>query len=414
MTTHRTTFDDRQRFVQQHALGESYAAIAQASGWQAETVRQHCEAVQRTGVTALQPRLPGPPPRGVLSTFAPVVRFAALRLKRLHPAWGPAVILDELCERPSTRRTRLPHVSQLAAYFHQFGARLIQPRRHLQLPAAEAVLPEPVARVFQLDMQERLYLAPLGYFNVLNIRAPQWGLTVGCYPHPAGRKRWACKVSQAQARDDCRHTFELWGLPDVVQTDRDKVLVASGDYPFPSFFTLWLVGLDIQHRLIQRVIQNGSVERCHRTFDKQMLSGCTASDWPTFLQYVDQEVVRLNERLPSRARACRGAVPLAAHPEALIPRRVYTATRETELFELTRVYTYLAQGRWVRQASTHGQLSFADQIWNAGHRFEDHPVVITFLAETHDFLISTPEGSAIKRMPSSWITEAAIRGVSMP
>jgi hypothetical protein len=413
MSTHPgTTFEDRQQFVQQHQQGATYAAIAQASGWKVETVRKHCQAFQRNGVTGLQPRPSGPPPHGVLSTFTPVVRFAALRLKREHSAWGPAVIIDELRQRANTRSYRLPHVSQLAAYFQQFGTRLIQPRRHLQLPATVSVPATGQPLVFQLDMQERLYLPQLGYFNVLNLRAPQWGLMVGCYPHPAGHKRWACKVSQTEARDDCQRTFERWGLPDVVQTDRDKVLVPSGNYPFPSFFTLWLVGLGIQHRLIQRVTQNGSVERCHRTFDKQMLSGCTARDWPTFLQHVGQEVIRLNERLPSRARACQGAVPIVAHPEALSPRRPYAVAHEDQRFDLTRVYAYLAQGRWVRQASTHGQLSFADHIWNAGHQFEDQPVVITFSADTHDFVISAPEGTEIKRMPSTWITEAAIRGLA--
>jgi hypothetical protein len=58
--------------------------------------------------------------------------------------------------------------------------------------------------MYELDMQERLFLPALGYFNVLNIRAPRWGLTVGCYPHPAGQQRWSSKVSQDEARDDCR------------------------------------------------------------------------------------------------------------------------------------------------------------------------------------------------------------------
>jgi hypothetical protein len=57
------------------------------------------------------------------------------------------------------------------------------------------------------------------------------------------------------------------------------------------------------------VIQNGSVERSHRTFDKQMLCGVETADWPTFLKHVAAEQVRLNERIPSRARACQGLPP---------------------------------------------------------------------------------------------------------
>ena len=137
-------------------------------------------AFAREGASVLQPKRPGPAACGPLSTFDPVVRWAALRVKRAHPAWGPAVVLDELRQRRSTRRKRLPHISQLAAYFQQFGSRLVQPRRHVQLPPAPAPAPEQATGiVFQLDMQERLSLPALGYFNVLNIRANMLKMLVG-------------------------------------------------------------------------------------------------------------------------------------------------------------------------------------------------------------------------------------------
>jgi hypothetical protein len=410
---HSTTFPERDQFVQMHQAQSTYTEISQQTGWARETVRKHCRNFRRRGVAALPPQRPGPPARGPLSTFAPLVRYAALRVKREHPAWGPAVILDELRQRTSLHNQRLPSVSQLAVYYQQFGERLLQPRRHLQLPPPPpTAVPTSEVIVFQLDMQERLHLPQLGYFNVVNVRAPAWGLSVGCYPHPAGEKRWQHKVSLTQIREDCRQTFAQWGLPEVVQTDRDKVLVPSGEYPFPSVFTLWLVGLGVQHRLIQRVTQNGSVERSHRTFDKQMLSGVTCTTWTTFLSHVAAEQVRLNERLPSRAKACRGQIPVVAHPEARVPRRPYRCEQEPLLFDMRRVYAYLAQGRWVRQASTHGQFKFADWVWSAGRRYENQAVVITFTAETHEFVISTTAGAEIKRMPSDWLTEATIRGVS--
>lgn len=410
---HVTTYAEREQFVQLHQAGLSYTAIAERCGWGRETVRHYCRAFRRAGLAGLRLKRPGPEAGGPLSSFAPLVRFAALRIKRLHPAWGPAVILDELRQRSSTRDLPLPHVSQMAAYFQQFGARLVQPRRHLQFPPAIPGVPtDNPPLLYQLDMQERLVLPGLGYFNVLAIRAPQWGLTLGYYAHPAGEQRWQRKVSQAEARQDCRQTFARWGLPDVVQTDRDKVLTATGEYPFPSWFTLWLIGLGIEHRLIRRVIQNGSVERSHRTFDKQMLSGATCPDWPTFHAHIAAELVRLNERLPSRAKACRGQIPLLAHPEAQTPRRPYCLQREAQCFAMQRVYTYLVSGRWVRQASTHGQFSFADLTWNASRSYEGQRVVVTFTPDTHEFVLSTADGTEIKRMPGDWVSEATIRGLS--
>lgn len=410
----KTTYVDREQFVQQHEKGMTYAAIARQSGWSLETVKKHCQNYRRHGVEALQPRRPGPEVQGALCRFDPLVRWAALRIKKTHPAWGPAVVLDELRQRPSTRLLTLPGISQLGAYFQQFGSRLVKPRRRLQLPPSpETAVTLSSALVFQLDIQERLYLPQLGYFNILNIRAPGWGITVGCYPHQAGKRQWQCKVSQAEIRADCRHTFTQWGLPDVLQTDREKVIVSSSDYPFPSWFTLWLVGLGIEHRLIQRVTQNGCIERCHLTVDKQMLSGANPADWAAFLQHVADELIRLNERLPSRAKACQGQIPLQAHPEALHPQRPYHPQEEDNLFDMQRVDEYLAGGRWVRQASTHGQFKLANRVFNAGRRFENCPVILTFTADTREFILRTAAGDEIKRLSASWINEAAIRDLSV-
>jgi hypothetical protein len=176
-------------------------------------------------------------------------------------------------------------------------------------------------------------------------------------------------------------------------------------------FTFWLIGLGLSHRLIQRVTQNGSVERCHRTFDKQMLSGVDRADWPAFLVHIATEQTRLNERVPSRVKACHGQLPLVAHPEALTPRRPYSRAQEAELFDMQRVYQYLAGGRWGRHASPHGQFKFADRVWNVGTLAASQPLVITFQVETRQFVVSSANGHELKRLPSAWLTEAAIRGL---
>ena len=306
-THHRTTFADRERFATLHQEGCSYPGIAKECGWKEETVKKHCLTHQHDPARALQPKKPGPPRTGILSAFDPVVRFAILRVKRQYPEWGAVVVLDEVAQRPSVKGRKLSKAAQTAAYFHQFGNRLVTHQRNLRLPPPVEPIPEgKEVVIFQLDMQERQYVDKLGYFNVVNVRAPKWGITVGCFPHQAGEKRWARKVSQAEAREDCRDTFEKWGLPDIFQTDKDKVLVCTDETPFPTDFTLWLVGMGIHHNIIRRVTQNASVERSHRTFDKQMLSGVQAETWLDFLAHIQSEQTRLTERIPSRANACRG------------------------------------------------------------------------------------------------------------
>lgn len=409
---HRTTFPDRDRLVKLHQQGLSYATIAKECGWKEVTVKKHCLAYQQSPDMALQPKKPGPPPRGILSTVDPVVRFAILRVKLHHPEWGAVVVLDEVAQRASVPGLKLPKPAQVGAYFHQFGNRLVTYKRNLRLPPPIEPIPESPDRVvFQLDMQERLYLEPLGYFNVLQIRAPRWGMTVGCYPHPAGEKRWQRKVSQHEAREDCRATFEKWGLPDVMQTDKDKVLVCTAETPFPTDFTLWLVALGIHHKIIQRVTQNASVERSHRTFDKQMLSGVTLDTWTAFFEHIEREQTRLTERIPSRAKACRGQIPIQAHPEARTPKCIYRRELEDQLFDLQRVFQYLAGGKWLRSASPKGQFHFADRVYSVGTAYPSQYVTITFDLETKQFVVHSQTGAEIKRLPAEWLTEARIRGL---
>ncbi len=408
----RTTFADRERFVELHQAGWSYPAIACECGWKAETVKKHCERYRQDAGTALQPKCAGPSPSGILSHFDPIIRFAILRVKRKHMEWGAVVILDEVAQRPSSKGRHLPKPAQTAAYFRQFGDRLVGHQRNLRLPPTVEPIPEGRdVVVFQLDMQERLQLDVLGYFNVVEIRAPKWGITVGYYPHQAGEKRWERKVSQAEAREDCRDTFEKWGLPDIFQTDKDKVLVCTDETPFPTDFILWLVGLGVIHKIIQRVTQNASVERAHRTFDKQMLSGVEANAWSDFLTHVQAELKRLTERIPSRANACHGQIPIQAHPEALTPKRPYQRVLEDQLFDIQRVYQYLAGGKWVRHTSAKGQFHFASRVYSVGTAYPRHYVTMTFDLETRQFVAHSQTGEEIKRLSADWLTEARIRGL---
>lgn len=413
MSKRTSTYADRKRFVELREGGWSYKAIAQECGWKEETVKKHCLAYGHDPERALDPKTAGPSRQGILSSFAGVVRFALLRVKRQHPAWGAAVVLDEVAGRASVKGRKLPKPAQAAAYFQQFGKRLVGYKRNLRLPPPVSVVSEgETPLVFQLDMQERLQLENLGYFNVLQIRAPQWGITVGTYPHQAGEKRWQRKVSQAEARNDCRQTFEQWGLPDVLQTDKDKVLACSDETPFPTDFTLWLVGLDIQHNIIQRVTQNASVERSHRTFDKQTLSGAQPETWQAFLEHVRQEQTRLTERIPSRAKACHGKIPIQAHPEARTPKRLYRYELESHLFVFDKVYQYLAGGKWLRSASAKGQFHFADQVYSVGTAHASQFVALTFDLQTKEFLVHSQTGALLKRLPANWLTRSRICGLS--
>jgi hypothetical protein len=57
-----------------------------------------------------------------------------------------------------------------------------------------------------------------------------------------------CKLSLREIQDDLRCVFTEYGLPCAIQTDREVVYGRPLVEAFPTLFTLWLVGLGVEHR----------------------------------------------------------------------------------------------------------------------------------------------------------------------
>lgn len=409
----RTSYADRLEIVTLREAGYSYPQIVQRTGWSYETVRNVCRQHKRQGPAALQPARLGRPPTGPLGTFAPVVRFACLRLKRHYPGWGPDVIRAELDKQPWARKVDLPSPSRIGAYFSQFGDRLLVPRRHTRLQAEPLGPAEPVVHgCWQLDVDERVFLPGVGYTHILNIVDHTSGLKMGARLFPAQLQGRRCRVAWPQYRQALRQAFTRWGLPDRIRTDRDQVLVAKDNYPFPMAATLWLAGLDIEHELIQRVTQNGCVERSHRTWEGR-LDGYgpfdTLAAWQTM---VDYERWRMNVVLPSRGRGCRRQPPLLVYPEVRTPRRWYRPQDELAQFDFQRVQQYLAQGKWVRRTSVKGQFSLNGQTFNLGVTYKHRWVHITYRPDVGFEAVCPPDEAVVLTFQLARLTVAELTGLS--
>ena len=410
----RTTLADRQHIVALKKAGQSHQVVADATGWSVETVRKVWRNFQRAGKAGLTAAQIGRPASRPLSTFDPLVRYVALRRKLERPHAGPDVILADMAIRPSLQGLHLPSSSSLGAYFSTFGDRLVTPRRHLQLPGQSSQL-APVTAVHEcwlLDFDELLNWPGVGWANVMNVTDLATGIKIGSYVHPAGSPQKRYLISWEQIQANLRIAFSHWGLPDRFRTDRDRRLVAPGEYPVPMPFTLWLAGLGIQHEIIQRVTQNGGVERFHRTWEGRLLDLALGSDWQAVQDYVNYEVWRMNAVLPSRGRNCRRRPPLLVYPEARTPRRYYSFQEELRIFQLERVEAYLAEGRWLRRTSAKGQFSFQSDVLNAKKPYARQIVMITFNARTHQFQVRPAESDeVILRFRPDWLSVAAITGL---
>ena len=191
------------------------------------------------------------------------------------------------------------------------------------------------------------------------------------------------KLEWTEVRDVLRGGFSEWQtLPDSVQTDNELGLAGGPNDPYPGQLTLWLVGLGVKHRFIRPGCPTDQphIERNHRTLDNFALDDEALSDVEHLQQALDRERCVHNQMFPSQASDCAGRPPLVAHPELLTPRRYYQPELELALFDLQRVYDYLATFTFERKVSSSAQASLGRRMYSLGKKLVREQEVKTVLA----------------------------------
>jgi hypothetical protein len=307
----RTTPEQRQRFHALHLGGQSYPEIATRERVSAECVRYWCRRLQRGGCSHshVQHRAPG-----LLSRFTPRIRYGVLRLRLQHPRWGPDRIRWHLRKHIALKGIRLPSVASIGRYLNQWVRFRRSPRPKLlrDQPAA----PKAVHQRWQIDFKLGIGLRDGTRVNLHTVRDPVGEACLGAQVFPAGRiHQPRSPVTCLQVRAVLRTCFAQWGtLPAEIQTDGEPVLTGQAGDPFPSFFTLWLKGLGIEHRVIRpgRPTDNAAVERCHRTVHDYAIVGNEKASWQELQRLLNQAVYELNFELSSHAEGCHGRPPVLA------------------------------------------------------------------------------------------------------
>jgi hypothetical protein len=210
-----------------------------------------------------------------------------------------------------------------------------------------------------------------------------------------------------------RQAFTQWGLPKRIRTDRDRVIVSEGNYPFPKCFTLWLVGLGIEHQLIRRVTENGCVERAHQTWEGRLQGYGPFENLSAWQHIIDYERWRMNAVLPSRGRNCRRQPPLMVYPEARTPLRFYRPADELALFDFGRVQAYLSSGQWFRKTSVNGVFSFNSQIFILGRAHKESIALITYDPILGFQVACPPDSSTISTIDVDGLSVSDITGLSV-
>lgn len=399
----------RRQFYEFYLDGTTYQEIADHFGVSKECVRYWCRR-QRDGKgcgTCFHRKAAGP-----LSRSNPKVRYCILRLRLEHPRWGPNRIWAKLKKRPSLQGLKLPSEASIARYLHQW-------RRFRRRPKKKPVRkrfqqPIVVHQRWQVDFKVGIRLGSGLRVNLHTVRDPVGAAYIGDFVFPTGTRQR--RVKMEEVRTVLRRCFARWGtLPDEVQTDGETVLVNPHKDSFPSTFTLWLKGLDIEHLVIQNVTSNAEVERCHRTVNDYAVVG-NEDKTPEQLQHIlDQSTYELNFELFSRAKDCAGRPPVVAHPELLQPRRPFQPQQELALFDLNRVDAYLATFSWRRAVDTNGVVSLGGKRrrYSIGRSYAGHEVNVRFDPADRHFVFSqvNDPDHAIKRSPAKKLDVGDLMGL---
>jgi len=414
---------EKERIYQGMLKGQSVGESAQGVGCSQACVLKWRRIGRKRGLEGMRARRLGRGKKGVLSQFEAEVREQAKELKVKHPGWGADRVLVELGKDSGVPR-RLPSRSRLAAYFKQCCPEAVA-RRNPRPPAkAKPLKASSVHQIWEVDSQEKIVLANGEIATICNIRDPFGAAMIASQAFSVKTEKHWRKLKWTEVRQVLRRAFFEWNtLPDDILTDNELCLAGTSHDPFPGKLTLWLVGLGIGHQFIRphRPTDQPEIERSHRTMDGFALHPEALADLSSLQASLDYERVMYNHFFPTQASDCQRHPPLQAHPELLTSRRYYHPDAEVYLFDIQRVYDYLASfPPFRRKVLTSGQISLGKRMYCIGMKLIKKRnlqfVLASFDPHLAEWVVSTDEPQPVEllRFPIKGMDFFSLTGLNTP
>jgi len=401
---------EQEELIQRKHAGASHAAVAQALHCAPETVRKHWKRLRH----GLIRRKRGRPARGILSTYPELIRQTALSLKTRHPHWGPANVLIALRKQPALLGERLPSGSRLSALFKADCPEAVQSHQPRKGSGRRAVKPAVAHQRWQIDTKEKIRLGDGELASSLEIRDPVSAVMIAAQAFLTTRTPHTCrKLSLDEIRSSLRWAFGTWGQPVQIQTDHEDVYAGAPQSDFPMPFTLWLVGLGIEHVFSRRnrPTDQPHIERNHRTLGDLSWKDQPPRDLADLQAQLDTDCARYNQEYPAHAADCQGQPPLVRHPEAVYSGRPFPLGSEWTTFSLERVDHYLAQFHWVRKVDSNGCVFLGDQRYSLGRTYRSQRVSAHYVPAQRAFRFDTEQGAWIKTLPAKGLEKTDLTGL---
>lgn len=304
----------------------------------------------------------GRPASGFLSSFPSSMVSLIKQLRVDHPGWGAGFILYEMVEKHGYSYAVLPDIATVNRYFKQQGLIAVKPPKK-DLPKS---LGSSAVRYchdrWEMDAQGAVKTTGLNYVVLINVKDTKSKAYIMSFPVMVKTRNHQPKTKHYQWT--LRLAFIEWGLPKVIQVDKDSVFYPnSTSSPFPTLFHLWLLSLGIELDFIEHPppIQNAMVERAHQTIDRQVLNGQSYSCWKQLWMTCQKRRDLLNRIKVNPHAKSKPAV--VAFPNVIRNRRKYQIEKESEQMQLKRVYKYLSKCDWYRTISKGKTFSLANKVY---------------------------------------------------
>jgi hypothetical protein len=403
-----TNLAERVEIGERWEAGQKDPEIAMAMNLPVLTVRKWRRKYQKEGRSGLGSRM-GRPHTGALGQSPLELRDTIRDMRQAHPGWGPITIRTELEDMSYYAGLKLPSRPRIAAFLKQEGLTR-KYERHTELLQPRTVDPQRAHEEWEMDTQGVVRVPELGPVSIINITDLFSRVKVESSP--------CLETSQPSTQDyqlALRQAFVNYGLPQRITLDHDSVFCDNTSAsPFPSVLHLWLIGLGVEVRFIEKTppAEHAVIERSHQTVTQQAIAGQHFSDGDSLRESLADRLDFLNTRYPSRSLA--GQPPLIAHPEARHSGRLYRLEWEEDLLDMQRVHDYLAQGRWFRRSGSLGQLSMGSYRYGVGKAFANQTFEVTFNSQTLEWICLPADGRKTIRIPTRGPTKSALMGELSP
>jgi transposase len=409
----RTTLEDRMQIIALAQARLCDSDIAEQTGFSVSTVRKWRRRYRRQGRSGLASRM-GRPRRGALSGYPAEVRDTLYRWRKAHPGWGPKTLQVELQKHPAFAGQDIPSRASIGRFLSE--QQLTRPyERHSDLPEPERQQANEPHQVWEMDARGYSRIEDVGVVALVNLNDRCSCARLLSYPVWLGKTRCQRHPDTQDYQTVLRQAFTDWGLPRQLQVDHDSVFVNNlSPSPFPTRLHLWLIALSVELVFSRsgRPTDQAMTERSHQTWAAQCLLGQHYATWEALYLALRRRRDFLNYDLP--CASLDEQPPLLAFPQAAHSGRPYRPEWEAHLLDLSRIWRYLAQGRWFRLVSKDGTFSLGQQVYCPGRRWAHQQLDITFDATDQHLLCHDGAGDSIARLPVKGITVETLMGDLAP